>query len=1111
MKKIGRILVATAIVFACSIFSIQAQGVRYTLLSSSSDAVTFRVDFPAYQTESVDVNGLTMNRLQMKNAYPLLNTGAPELLESAISLIIPEGAQPTAQVVASDFSMVSDFELAPSKGRLLRNVDPQTVAFVKGAPYFTNRFLLDDSVSLGEPYQLRDFHGVAVQVFPFAYNPVQKMLKVYSSITVQVNFNGTASVKRPAKVTSVFNDIYEDHFLNYQQYRTAALPENGDILVIAPDNFCAAMQPYADWKIKNGHHTEIVSLNVAGSTSSAIKSFISSYYGDHPNLDYVVMVGDAAQFPTITADGNISDNYYGEIVGSDKYADVIIGKISAEIEEHVNIQVNKFIQYEQNPPVTAHLSSFLGIASSQGPGDNNEYDYTHIRNIDNQLQNFTYTSGYELFEGNQGGLDASGSPNPAKVAEAVNNGVGIINYCGHGAETYWVTSNFSVTNINSLTNYNKLPFIFSVACVNGSYNGRTCFAEAWLRATRNDQPTGAVGALMSTINQPWNSPMCAQDAMNDALTGESNIERRYTYGGIAFSGIYKMLDNYNDYEVARTWILFGDPALQVRTATPQQLQLTYVAQLPFGTPNITFSSPVEGARVALSCHNQVIGTGTISNGSVTMDIPTNLDIMDTIVVLASAQNYIPFEGIFQLVPNDGPYLICSDITLQDNGNNDGFADYGETVNMNIAFRNVGNQSAENVHAVITTEDPYVVIVDNVLDIPMLATSAEQNYSNAFIFYVQPYVPAYHAANFHITLNYNDETYEINKNVVLHAPELSIGQFVVDDEQLGNGNHRLDLGESAYLVLDLHNLGNGATKDGMVYLYSQDQKLKLYRYPQEVETIAADGSRNVRFRVLVSSSVTAPTAAELRVRFKVGEYDVEKIISVKIGNISENWESGDFTTFNWINNSSIPWKITSSGAYQGNYAVRSGQIGNNASSILSITRNVAANDTISFYYKVSSEEGYDFLKFYIDNNVQDSWSGTINWTCAAYAVAPGMHTFKWEYVKDSYYSSGNDMAMIDNIDLPMVVSSTGIDDVANSTMMVYPNPTTQSTQLILDEKVAGRSLQYQLFELSGRMLQQADIVEMTSTIDLTGYADGIYLLKVVDDSGNMVQRFKIVKQ
>jgi len=1109
MKKIGKFFLISALLLAGSMFTIQAQGVRYTLLHNSSDAITFRVDFPTYQTQSVDVNGLEMNRLQMKNAFPLENVGAPELLESAISLIIPEGAQPTAQIISSDFTEVTNFELAPSKGRLLRNVNPQSVAYMKGASYFTNQYLLEDSVSLGTPYQLRDFHGVAVQVFPFAYNPVQKKLKVYSSITVQVNLNTTAAVQQPAKVSATFKNIYETHFLNYQNFRTATLPENGDILILAPANFCAAMQPYANWKIKNGHNTEIVSLSVAGSTSSAIKSYITTYYNSHPNLDYVVMVGDAAQFPTISAGGNVSDNYYGEIAGNDKYADVIIGKISAETVDQVTIQVNKFIQYEQNPPVTSHFSTFMGIASSQGPGDENEYDYTHIRNIDNQLQNFTYTAGYELFEGSQGGLDASGDPNASKVSEAVNNGVGIINYCGHGDDTYWVTTNFSVTNINNLTNYNKLPFIFSVACVNGNYSGQTCFAEGWLRASKNGQPIGAVGALMSTINQPWNSPMCAQDAMNDILTGDGNVERRYTYGGIIFGGFYKMLDNYNDYEVTRTWILFGDPALQVRTATPQNLQLSYETNLPLGSDALTLTSPVEGAKVTLSCHNQILATGVISNGSLTMDIPATLDIADTVFVLASAQNYIPFEGIFQLVPNNGPYLVLKNMELQDNGNHDGQPDHGETVTVNVSFKNVGNQPATSVHTLLSTDDQYLTLVDNSLDIDQLSVAAEQTFTGAYIFKVADYVPAFHSATLNITLNYNDETYQISKNLVLQAPELSIGNFVVDDTQSGNSNHKLDLGEDAHLVLDLHNVGNGASGDGMVYLYSEDQKLKLFRYPQEVESIVADGGRNVRFRVRVNSSVTAPTIANLRVRYKVGAYDVEKIIPVKIGNMAEDWESGNFTAFNW-SNGSHPWVITTSSPYQGTYAARSGQIGNNASSILSITREVAIQDTITFYYKVSSEQYYDFLKFYIDNNVKGEWSGNVSWTRASFDVSPGTHTFKWEYVKDSYSSSGSDMAMIDNIDFPMVASATGVEDLSNNSTMVFPNPATQTTQLFVNDEYVGRGVQYRLYDFSGRLLQQAAVTASSTSIDLSALVDGIYMLQVVLDN-SVLQNFKIVKQ
>ena len=296
--------------------------------------------------------------------------------------------------------------------------------------------------------------------------PAAKVLKAYSSVTVKVRFNGNRAIAAAQKNNRTFDALYATHFLNYNQFRGTLVAEEGDILIIAPENFMEAMQPYADWKTRNGFNTEMVTVVAAGNNANAIKTYISNYYAEH-NLAFVIIVGDNAQFPTPTVSGNKSDNYFTEIAGNDSYPDIILGKISAENVSQVETQVQRFIEYEQNPPETSHYTSFIGIASSQGPGDNNEYDYQHIRNIDNKLQNFTYTSGYEYFEGSQGGLDASGSPTAAMVASGVNSGAGIITYCGHGDVQQWVTSGFSNSNVNSLTNVGKLPFIISVACVNG--------------------------------------------------------------------------------------------------------------------------------------------------------------------------------------------------------------------------------------------------------------------------------------------------------------------------------------------------------------------------------------------------------------------------------------------------------------------------------------------------------------------------------------------------------------------------------------------------------------------------------------------------------------------
>jgi len=71
-------------------------------------------------------------------------------------------------------------------------------------------------------------------------------------------------------------------------------------------------------------------------------------------------------------------------------------------------------------------------------------------------------------------------------------------------------------------------------------------------------------------------------------------------------------------------------------------------------------------------------------------------------------------------------------------------------------------------------------------------------------------------------------------------------------------------------------------------------------------------------------------------------------------------------------------------------------------------------TVSFYWRVSSEDGYDYLEFYIDNVRQDRISGSVtSWQQKSYNVTgEGQHTFKWRYIKDSSVSEGDDRGYVD---------------------------------------------------------------------------------------------------
>ena len=1094
----------------------QAQNISFTLLSSNQNEAVVRVDFGTYQTETVSVNGVEMQKLHMADAYPVLKAGSPELLQTAFSLIVPEGSSPETEILDAQYTTVQHFMLAPSKGKLYRNVNPATVAYTTNQDYQADRYLLGNNVVPDEQYQLRDFHGMNFKVYPFDYNPTAQTLKIYSSVTVKVTFNGTRTVSAPAKNNRTFDAVYASQFLNYKGLRGTPVTEEGDILIIAPEDFMAAMQPYADWKIRNGYNTEIVSTAAAGGNATAIKTYISNYYSEH-NLAFIIIVGDNAQFPTPTVSGNKSDNYFTELVGNDSYPDIILGKISAENVAQVETQVQRFIQYEQNPTETSHFPSFIGIASDQGPGDNSEYDYQHIRNINNKLQAYTYTSGYEYFEGSQGGLDAAGNPTASMVATGVNSGAGIITYCGHGGSDCWVTSGFSNSDVNALTNVGKLPFILSVACVNGEYHTGTCFAESWLRATNNGEPTGAVGFTGSTINQPWNSPMCAQDAMVDRLVGTVPADQKFTYGGIFFNGMIKMLDVYNDVEVFRTWLLFGDPTLQLRTAIPEELIISHNTILPVGIPSVTFSSAVENAKITVTKGDEIIGIGHIENGQFALLFSNTYLPTDTLHVLATATNYLPYEGTINFIPNDGPYVIIGNlelteqITPESNTVVNGLAEYGETLLVTPEIINIGSATANNVQVNITSDDPYVTLYNNNFSINTIA--ANDTLTNQhFTLKVANVVPANHNTVIKLRMIFGNDTVNQSKTIKLYAPVPKILSGYVDDTADGNGNNRIDYGETFRYCVKLTNDGNMMALPGHLTLDNPAGELSIPNTLANTQTLAVKGDTIISFLMTVNDTILDPTKSYLKAIYNVDGYTDTTYFLVKIGDVVEDWETASFTNMEWQNNSSIPWTITTQSPYEGTYCAKSGAISHNGTTTLSISYQSDIADSISFYYKVSSEEGYDKLSFRINGTKKDEWSGNIGWTRAVYPVNAGTYTFTWVYSKDYYGSYGKDCAYIDYISFPCgrINSEMGIEEYnqQSSWFSIWPNPATETVHIQMDTDNNGCS--YQLFDMSGKLLQGGRLTDNNDEIDVRNLVAGTYLLKV-EDSNHQTQTTKIVKK
>jgi len=648
------------------------------LISSTENESVIKFTMKDYALNSVTTPWGEQKIVNAENTTPLLRKGAPNLPKFATSVMIPDNAKMDVQIVSSIYVDYLNIEIAPSKGNLTRDINPKDIPFEKGIEYSTNSFFPNELTSLREPYILRDFRGQTVLVNPFQYNTVTKTLRVYSEITVKVfqsGDDGTNAIARtsyPEKIDKEFSNIYDSHFLNKGVSPLyTPVGEFGKMLIISYGSYMSAMQPFVDWKTRTGLQVTMVDVATIGTTSSAIKTYVQNAY-NAGGLTFLLLVGDAAQIPPMVLPTGDSDNGYAYLAGSDNYPDILAGRFSSESTAHVATQVDRIIRYEKFPQASGTwYNKGVGIASDQGPGDDNEYDWQHERNIRTKLMAYNYTTVDELYDGSQGGNDAAGDPTSSMLSTIVTNGVSVINYTGHGSQTSWVTTGYSNNSINALNNTDKYPFVWSVGCVNGDFNGITCFGETWLRATDNNgAPAGALSCMASTINQSWDPPMEAQDEFNDILTETYSGNIKRTFGGISMNGCMKMNDTYGSAgtEMTDTWVLFGDPSVMVRTDVPLAMTVTHVPQENVGVTQLVVNCNTNNALVGLTVNGTWLGSGFVSGGIATITFPA-IGSPCTIDVTVTAYNKMPYFGTVSVLNATGiesPAGNISTMTLYPN-------------------------------------------------------------------------------------------------------------------------------------------------------------------------------------------------------------------------------------------------------------------------------------------------------------------------------------------------------------------------------------------------------------------------------------------------------------
>lgn len=363
-----------------------------------------------------------------------------------------------------------------------------------------------------------------------------------------------------------------------------------------------------------------------------------------------------------------------------------------------------------------------------------------------------------------------------------------------------------------------------------------------------------------------------------------------------------------------------------------------------------------------------------------------------------------------------PGPVYYDHTIND-ANGNGEVEAGENVLLSIEMYNGSEGSYSNVEVTLSSESSYVSITDDNENYGNFDPDEYKTIADGFAFDLADNTPGNMNLEFVVSATDGNENWTSSFIITSYGPALALGSVSIDDTEEGNGNFRLDPGETADIIIEVANPGQTILSDILTTVESGSDYITLNDFQINIDNIEAGNTEDAVFNLTASEDAPVGSVADFHFEASAGNYNDEKDVVMSIGLIVEDWETNTFDQFDWSFSGNANWTLTSSDPYEGNYSAQSGSIGDSQNSTLVLNYTSGSDDVISFYRKVSSETSYDYLNFYIDGSLQESWSGEVAWGMVEYDVPAGEHTFTWEYDKDWSVSNGQDRAWIDWIILP----------------------------------------------------------------------------------------------
>ncbi|HSG67947.1 MAG TPA: C25 family cysteine peptidase [Bacteroidales bacterium] len=861
-----------------AIFSLSAQtfnfddswaNAGFNLSQATQDHVEVVYSIESFAMDEVMVKGSARKAVHLPGTLVPNNEGAPDLAGSSKFIAIPQGAKAQLNVISYRTETYYNIDVAPAPRIPLDTEDGPLFYNEDNSIYGLDAFYPAEPFMLGEATQIRGVDVVMLGVTPFQYNPVSKELVVYRDIRLKVDFEGGNGQFGDNRYRSRwFDPILRDQLLNFNSLpeiaytgKAGSKSDGFEYVIITPDNpvFTAWADTLKNYRNMQGISTGIYTISeVGGNNINTIEGFINNAYDTWtiPPLAFLIMAdygtsGDGILSP-IWDNYCASDHIYGD-VNNNGMADVIMARMTAQTEEHLQNMIGKIIEYENDPPtyesyynpITAlgwqterwfqicseTVGGYFKNVQGKDPIRINEV-YGGNPNVDPwSTATNTYTImnifgpnglGYIPASPNELGNWAGGSA--SDINDAINAGAFILQHRDHGYEYGWGEPDYSNGSLNGLNNEDPV-FVFSINCLTGKYNySQECFTEKFHRMEQ-----GALGLIAASevsysfVNDTYvwglydymwpdflpqfGSPIAEERGMLPAF---ANVAAKYFLESSSWPY------NYNNKEV--TYNLFHHHGCAFQTLyseVPSTLMVLHNSIVLTGASSFSVSAD-SGAFIALSHNGEILSTAESDGTPQIMDLSLMLpgDVLDVVV---TKPNFFRYHATVDVIPGDMPYIVYNEYSLNDaDGNSDGILDYGESVLLSLTLENVGLVDALGVDAVITSNNVHVSISDDAAFFGDIASQQTASVTDEYAFDVSAEVGDGEIITFNVEATDGDSIWNSFFYIQAHAPVMEYLDFNLDDSG-GNDNGRLDAGETAEITINVTNTGSSSAYNTEVSL------------------------------------------------------------------------------------------------------------------------------------------------------------------------------------------------------------------------------------------------------------------------------------------------------